>query len=76
MLHDFGNVFDPAENVDRKAFLHDDDEAVSGAERLRFLTARCFNASSLPSTRIRHWPDASLNAMPNFICGAVFTIAS
>jgi hypothetical protein len=41
-----------------------------------FLAASALSASSLPSTRVRHGPDASLNATPNFICGTVFTIAS
>src|SRR5215469_14782097 len=41
-----------------------------------FRTAIAFSPSSLPSARVRHGPDASLNATPNFICGTVFTIAS
>ena len=33
-------------------------------------------AWSLPSTRIKHGPDASLKAIPNFMPGTVLTIAS
>src|ERR1035437_5431167 len=46
------------------------------AMALAFFAANTFNPSSLPSTRVRHGPDASLNATPNFICGTVFTMAS
>ena len=46
------------------------------ATALAFFAASAFSASSLPSTRVRQGPDASLNATPNFICGTVFTIAS
>jgi len=41
-----------------------------------FAVAFALSASSLPSVRVRHGPDASLNAIPNFICGTVFTTAS
>ena len=43
---------------------------------LAFFAASILSASSLPSTRVRHGPEASLKATPNFICGTVFTIAS
>ena len=32
------------------------------------------NSSSLPSARVRHGPELSLNATPNFACGTVVTI--
>src|SRR5579872_2086568 len=35
-----------------------------------------FRSASFPSTRVKHAPEASLNAMPNFICGTVLTMAS
>src|SRR5690349_20734659 len=34
------------------------------------------NSSSLPSARVRHGPEDSLNASPNLACGTVFTTAS
>ena len=46
------------------------------ARAVAFLAARAFSSSSLPSTRVRQGPEASLNAMPNFICGTVLTRAS
>jgi len=41
-----------------------------------FRAATVRSISSLPSTRVRHGPDASLNATPNFICGTAVTMAS
>ena len=41
-----------------------------------FRAASAFRSSSLPSTLVRHAPEASLNAMPNLACGTVFTTAS
>jgi len=43
---------------------------------IAFRVAKAFRSSSLPSTLVRQGPEASLKAMPNFICGTVFTIAS
>src|SRR5437867_8763464 len=34
------------------------------------------SSSSLPSARVRHGPEDSLNASPNLACGTVFTTAS
>ena len=50
--------------------------SVSAAIAEAFRTASALSPSSLPSTRVRQGPDASLNATPNFICGTVFTMAS
>ena len=42
------------------------------AMAVTFLAAMARNSSSLPSTRVRQAPEASLNAMRNFICGTMF----
>ena len=41
------------------------------AMAVTFLAAMARNSSSLPSTRVMQAPEASLKAMPNFICGTV-----
>ena len=58
---DLGHIFDPSPDVDGIA--------------VRLWAATAFRSPSLPSTRVRNPPEASLNAMPNFIRGTVLTNA-
>ncbi len=58
---DLMHIFDPSPDVDGIA--------------VRLRAATPFRSPSLPSTRVRNPPEASLNAMPKFIRGTVLTNA-
>ncbi len=73
---DFGHVLDASQNVDWEAFEHHDDKNMSRADCAGIANREVFQLRIIAVGAGQTGPEASLNAMPNFICGAVFTMAS